>query len=257
MVAPILRMLAAPLMRRASAMRLPVAAHALLLPLAVALALLPAVACAAPDPARVDAAIAGVLPEMTAWRRDIHQHPELGTLEVRTAAKVAGHLRGLGLEVRTGIRGTGVAAVLRGARPGPRIALRADMDALPVTEATGLPFASTVRTTYRSQEVGVMHACGHDAHVAILMAAAEALVALKGELAGEVMVICGASWSAAGRRTAPARGMASIRSRSRRRCSWRCRPSSPARSTPCARRWCCPRARSRPACASTSSPTRP
>lgn len=189
MVAPILRMLAAPLMRRASAMRLPVAAHALLLPLAVALALLPAVACAAPDPARVDAAIAGVLPEMTAWRRDIHQHPELGTLEVRTAAKVAGHLRGLGLEVRTGIGGTGVAAVIRGARPGPRIALRADMDALPVTEATGLPFASTVRTTYRSQEVGVMHACGHDAHVAILMAAAEALVALKGELAGEVMVI--------------------------------------------------------------------
>jgi amidohydrolase len=139
--------------------------------------------------ARVVAAIDEVMPELTAWRRDLHQHPELGTLEVRTAAKVAAHLRGLGLEVREGLGVTGVAAILKGAKPGPRIALRADMDALPVTEATGLPFASTVRTTYRGQEVGVMHACGHDAHVALLMAAAEVLVGLKDVLPGEVMFV--------------------------------------------------------------------
>jgi amidohydrolase len=159
-----------------------------------ALALAPTAPARAPapgaaDPAALDSAIAAVLPEAIAWRRDLHQHPELGTLETRTAAKVAAHLRGLGLEVREGLGVTGVAAVLKGARPGPRIALRADMDALPVTEATGLPFASTVRTTYRGQEVGVMHACGHDAHVAILMAAAEVLAGMKDTLAGEVMFV--------------------------------------------------------------------
>ena len=170
-------------------MRLPVAAHAVMLPLAVALAAASTPARATLDPARLDAAIADVRSDMRAWRRDLHQHPELGTLEVRTAAKVAEHLRGLGLEVRTGVGATGVVAVLRGAKPGPRIALRADMDALPVTEATGLPFASRVTTTYRGQEVGVMHACGHDAHVAILMAAAEVLAGLKADLAGEVMLV--------------------------------------------------------------------
>jgi amidohydrolase len=144
---------------------------------------------AQPTTAAVDAAIADVLPDAQVWRRDLHQHPELGNRETRTAAKVAAHLRGLGLEVREAIGVTGVAAVLKGAKPGPRIALRADMDALPVTEATGLPFASTVRTTYRGQPVGVMHACGHDAHVAILMAAAEVLVGLKDTLAGEVMFV--------------------------------------------------------------------
>lgn len=168
--------------------------------LASALPLVPSLALAAalfapdglraqPAPEAIDRAVEAVLPALTAWRRDLHQHPELGTLEVRTAAKVAAHLRGLGLEVREGLGATGVAAVLKGAKPGPRIALRADMDALPVTEATGLPFASTVRTTYRGQEVGVMHACGHDAHVAILMAAAEVLVGLEGQLAGEVMFV--------------------------------------------------------------------
>ena len=123
------------------------------------------------------------------WRRDLHQHPELGNQETRTAAKVAEHLRSLGLEPRTGICPTGVVAVLKGARPGPRIALRADMDALPVTEATGLPFASTARATYRGQEVGVMHACGHDMHVAILMGVAEALAGMREQLAGEVVFI--------------------------------------------------------------------
>ncbi|MCD9027847.1 amidohydrolase [Luteimonas sp. BDR2-5] len=123
------------------------------------------------------------------WRRDIHQHPELGNRETRTAAKVAEHLRSLGLEPETGIAHTGVTAVLKGGRPGPRIALRADMDALPVTEQTGLPFASTATAEYRGQTTGVMHACGHDAHTAILMGVAEALVAMRDELPGEVLFV--------------------------------------------------------------------
>ncbi len=123
------------------------------------------------------------------WRRDLHQHPELGNHEVRTAQVVADHLRALGLEPRTGIATTGVTAILRGGKPGPRIALRADMDALPVTEATGLPFASTVKSEYRGQPVGVMHACGHDMHVAILMGVAEALASMRDELPGEVMFV--------------------------------------------------------------------
>ena len=123
------------------------------------------------------------------WRRDIHQHPELSNRETRTAAKVAEHLRGLGLEPRTGIAHHGVTAVLKGGRPGPRLALRADMDALPVTEETGLPFASTVTDTYRGQTTGVMHACGHDAHTAILMGVAEALVGMREQLAGEILFV--------------------------------------------------------------------
>src|SRR5690606_15126273 len=118
------------------------------------------------------------------WRRDIHQNPELGNRETRTAALVAQHLRELGLEPRTGIATTGVTAVLKGGKPGPRIALRADMDALPVTEATGLPFASKATTTFNGQTVGVMHACGHDAHTSVLMGVAEALVAMRDELPG-------------------------------------------------------------------------
>ncbi len=137
-------------------------------------------------PGDLDPALAQKLVD---WRRDLHAHPELGNQETRTAAKVAEHLRGLGLEPRTGIGPTGVVAVLKGARPGPRIALRADMDALPVTEQTGLPFASTARATYRGQEVGVMHACGHDMHVAILMGVAEALAGMREQLAGEVVFI--------------------------------------------------------------------
>jgi len=127
--------------------------------------------------------------KVVAWRRDIHQHPELGNREVRTAALVAEHLRSLGLEPKTGIATTGVTAVLKGGKPGPRIALRADMDALPVTERTDVPFASRATTTFRGETVGVMHACGHDAHVAILMGLAEALVAMRDELPGEIMFL--------------------------------------------------------------------
>src|SRR5690606_15233281 len=103
--------------------------------------------------ADIDEAARSVQPKVIEWRRDLHQHPELGNAEVRTAGVVADHLRALGLAPRTGIGATGVVAVLKGGRPGPRIALRADMDALPVTEATGLPFASTVKSEYRGQPV--------------------------------------------------------------------------------------------------------
>ena len=127
--------------------------------------------------------------QVVAWRRDLHQHPELGHREARTAALVAEQLRGLGLEVRTGIAGTGVTGLLKGKQPGPRIALRADMDALPVKEETGLPFASTATTTYRGQDVGVMHACGHDAHTAILLGAATSLAAQRERLAGEILFV--------------------------------------------------------------------
>ncbi|TXK62394.1 amidohydrolase [Alcalisalibacterium limoincola] len=139
--------------------------------------------------ADIDALAADVGEAVVAWRRDIHQHPELGNREFRTSALVAQHLEGLGMEVRTGIAHTGVTGLLKGGRPGPRIALRADMDALPVTERTGLPFASTVTTEYAGQTTGVMHACGHDAHVAILMGVAQALAGMRGELPGEVLFV--------------------------------------------------------------------
>ncbi len=121
---------------------------------------------------------------MIAWRRDIHQHPELGNREFRTAALVAEHLKKLGYEVREKVAHTGVVAVLAGGKPGRSSRLRADMDALPVTEEVDLPFASKVTATWRGQQVGVMHACGHDAHVAILMAAAEVFAKLRSELPG-------------------------------------------------------------------------
>jgi len=130
-----------------------------------------------------------VMPKVVAWRRDVHQNPELGNREVRTAKLVADHLRSLGLEVKTGVAHTGVVGLLRGGKPGPVVALRADMDALPVTERVNLPFASKARATYNGQEVGVMHACGHDNHVAILMGVAEVLAGMKSELAGTVKFI--------------------------------------------------------------------
>src|SRR5918999_5489501 len=130
-----------------------------------------------------------VEPKVLQWRRDIHQNPELSFQEARTAQVVATHLRSLGLEVRTGVGGHGVVGVLRGARPGPVVALRADMDALPVTEETDLPFRSRVRTQVNGQDVGVMHACGHDTHVAMLMGAAEALTAMRAQLPGTVKFI--------------------------------------------------------------------
>ena len=123
------------------------------------------------------------------WRRDIHRNPELGNREFLTSKKVEAHLRKLGLEVKSGIAHTGVVALLRGAQPGPTIALRADMDALPVTERADVPFKSTVIGEYRGEKVGVMHACGHDTHVAILMAAAEVLTRMRGNLAGSVLFI--------------------------------------------------------------------
>ena len=139
--------------------------------------------------AEVSQAVQAATPQLQAWRRDLHQHPELGGQERRTADIVARHLRALGLQPRTGIAGTGVAAVLKGGRPGPKILIRADMDALPVREETGLPFASQVTATYRGQPVGVMHACGHDAHTATLLGVADALVAMRDRLPGEVMLI--------------------------------------------------------------------
>lgn len=137
----------------------------------------------------VESSIAQVLPRMIEWRRDFHEHPELSYEEVRTARVVAQHLRSLRLEVRTNVARTGVVGVLRGGRPGPVIALRADMDALPVTEEVDLPFASRVRATYNGQQVGVMHACGHDTHVAVLMAAASVLAAQRAQLAGTVIFV--------------------------------------------------------------------
>lgn len=123
------------------------------------------------------------------WRRDFHQYPELGNREFRTAKIVAAHLKSLGLEVNTGVAHTGVTAVLKGGKPGPRIALRADMDALPVTESSGLPFESKQTAEYRGEKVGVMHACGHDSHTAILMGVAEAMAKRRDELPGEVLFI--------------------------------------------------------------------
>jgi len=140
--------------------------------------------------AQVEALATKVDGKVQAWRRDIHQHPELGNREVRTAKLVAEHLRALGFDdVRTGIATTGVTAVLRGGQPGPRIALRADMDALPVTERSDLPFASKATSTFRGEPVGVMHACGHDAHVGILLGVAEALASIKAELPGEILFV--------------------------------------------------------------------
>jgi amidohydrolase len=130
-----------------------------------------------------------VEPKVIAWRRDIHQHPELGNREVRTAELIAKHLQSLGIEVQTGVAKTGVVGILKGGRPGPVVALRADMDALPVTERVDLPFASKVKTQYNGQEVGVMHACGHDSHVAILMGVAEVLAPMKKDLKGTVKFI--------------------------------------------------------------------
>ena len=127
-----------------------------------------------------------VTERVVAWRRDIHAHPELSNREFRTSALVAEHLRSLGIDVQTGVAHTGVVGVLKGGKPGPVIALRADMDGLPVTEKTGLPYASTARGEYQGREVGVMHACGHDNHVAILMGAAEVLAAVKEDLPGTV-----------------------------------------------------------------------
>ena len=123
------------------------------------------------------------------WRRDFHQHPELGNNEIRTAGVIAKHLRSLGIEVKTGVAKTGVVGILKGAKPGPVVALRADMDALPVKERVDLPFASKVKAQFNGREVDVMHACGHDSHVAILMGVAQILAAHKKDLNGTVKFV--------------------------------------------------------------------
>jgi amidohydrolase len=144
----------------------------------------------AQDPlARIDQEIKRIEPRIIEIRHQIHQNPELSNREVKTAALIAEYLKGLGLEVQTGVAGTGVVAVLKGGRPGPVVAVRADIDALPVTEETNLPFASKVRTTYLGQDVGVMHACGHDIHTAVQLGVASVLTAMKSELPGTVKFI--------------------------------------------------------------------
>lgn len=124
-----------------------------------------------------------------AWRRQLHENPELGNREFKTAKLVADHLRSLGIEVKEGVAHTGVVGILKGGKPGPVIGLRADMDGLPVTERVNLPFASKVKTEYNGQQVGVMHACGHDTHVAMLMSVAEILAANKADLNGTIKFV--------------------------------------------------------------------
>lgn len=130
-----------------------------------------------------------VEPKVIEWRRDFHEHPELSNREFETAKKIASHLESLGMEVQTGVAHTGVVGILKGDKPGPVIALRADMDGLPVTERVDLPFASKVKSTYNGIETGVMHACGHDTHMAILMGAAEVLSKMKKDIKGTVKFI--------------------------------------------------------------------
>ncbi len=137
----------------------------------------------------VDELASAINDQVVTWRRDIHANPELGMQEFRTAGLVAEHLESLGIEVQTGVGGTGVVGVLRGGRPGPVVALRADMDGLPVTELADVPFASKVTAMWQGREVGVMHACGHDNHVAILMGVASVLSSVRDELPGTVKFI--------------------------------------------------------------------
>ncbi len=130
-----------------------------------------------------------LMPQVVAWRRDFHQHPELGNREFRTSALVAKQLLALGLDVKTNVAHTGVIALLRGGKPGPRLAIRADMDALPVVEDDDLPFKSTLRSQYNGLDVGVMHACGHDGHTAMLLGIATALAGMRKDLPGQVLFI--------------------------------------------------------------------
>ncbi len=139
--------------------------------------------------ARMDKTTDALTPKLITWRRDFHQHPELGNREFQTAAKIAAHLQSLGIEVKTGVGKTGVVGILKGGKPGPVVALRADMDALPVVERGDLPFKSTTTTEFGGQKTGVMHACGHDSHMAMLMGTAEVLASVRSELAGTVKFI--------------------------------------------------------------------
>ena len=139
--------------------------------------------------AKISVAADKIEPQTIAWRRDFHEHPELGNREFRTSKIISDYLHSLGLEVKDSVGKTGVVGILHGAKPGPVIALRADMDGLPVTERTNVPFASKVVTTYNGNQVGVMHACGHDSHMAILLSVAKVLSGMKSDLKGTVKFI--------------------------------------------------------------------
>ena len=165
------------------ALRITVALAALSAHLAVPVSAQP------PTAAVLKAKVDQIMPKVVAWRRDIHQHFELGNRETRTARIVAEHLRSLGMDVQANVAHTGVVGVLTGGRPGPVVALRADIDALPVTEMVDVPFRSRVRGLFNGDSVGVMHACGHDNHVAILMGVAEVLAGMKATLPGTVKFI--------------------------------------------------------------------
>jgi len=163
----------------------------LLPPLAIAITLSGAAQAAgtAITGAQIDAAAKAVEPKTIEWRRDFHAHPELSNREVRTAEQIAKRLRALGIEVKTGVGVTGVVGLLRGGQPGRTVGLRADMDALPVTEQTDVPFKSRATAQFRGETVGVMHACGHDSHVAILLGVAEALAGMREQLTGQVLFV--------------------------------------------------------------------
>ncbi|MCX2782251.1 M20 family metallopeptidase [Microbulbifer thermotolerans] len=158
----------------------------LFLPLALGTALLSSNPATATDPQQL---LKQTESKVIEWRRHLHQYPELGNREFKTAKYIEKHLRSLGMEVETGVAHTGVVALLKGGNPGPTVALRADMDALPVAEQVDIPFASKVKTEYNGEQVGVMHACGHDTHVAMLMGAAEVLAAMRNELNGNVLFV--------------------------------------------------------------------
>ncbi|HYJ20076.1 MAG TPA: amidohydrolase, partial [Burkholderiales bacterium] len=163
--------------------------HRLLATVALSLIAAASPALAQDLAATVDQRVRSLEAKVIDWRRHAHQNPELSNREVKTAEWVADHLRKLGMEVKTGVAKTGVIGLLKGGKPGPVVALRADMDALPVVEESDLHFKSTVKTEYLGQQVGVMHACGHDAHIAILMGVAEALASVRDELPGTVKFI--------------------------------------------------------------------
>ncbi len=146
-------------------------------------------AAASAEPPTMTQLVTAELPQITAWRHDIHQHPELSNREFRTSKIVAIELQRLGYQVRTGIAHTGVVGILKGGKPGPKLAIRADMDALPVTEQVDLPFASHAQGEYLGKTVGVMHACGHDSHTAMLLGLANIFAKLRRDLPGEVMLI--------------------------------------------------------------------
>ncbi len=155
----------------------------------LSLLLLPAFGYAQNYDAEINKNVAEIMPKVVEWRRGFHQNPELSNREFKTAAVVAAYLKSLGIEVKTGVAKTGVVGILKGGKPGPVIALRADMDALPVTERVQLPFTSKVTDTFNNQTVGVMHACGHDSHTAMLLGAAEVLSKMKKDISGTVVFL--------------------------------------------------------------------